>query len=289
VITNDAVSGTVFSPSGVKYGGHYFNQITQKEVYSRGYYNTIYAGATGTPEEGQLIHEVWRNVESGWCFLSGTPILMADGTTKLIEQIKIEDKVLAFNEETGNMQEDEVVKLSVRNAKKYLIINESLKVTPEHPFYSEGKWVKIGSLKIGDKLLKYPGQIQEITSIKEVEEETTVYNLEAEPSHTYFANGLLVHNKSQAESELERPGQSIPFIFGRLFQEMLNSGLAYAGATRQSLNKKIFIETDGALEVNFVGEPDDSMPELINIELIFKPKNSPEARFQSKSKVVPVN
>ncbi|MBM3251645.1 MAG: hypothetical protein FJZ11_02525 [Candidatus Omnitrophica bacterium] len=278
VITNDAVSGTVFSPSGVKFGG-YVPTVGGNKKYSTAYYNDFFAGAVGTPEEGQLIHEVWRYVTSGGlCFLSGTPILMADGTTKPIEQIQIGDKVLAFNEKTGDMQEDKVVKLSVHNAKKYLIVNESLKVTPEHPFYSEGKWVEIGSLKIGDKLLKYPGQIQEITSIKEIEEETTVYNLEVEPSHTYFANDLLVHNKGM-ENVSELPS---PFV--RLFQEMFNSGLAYAGTTRQSLYKTVFITTKDALKINFVGEPSNLQPEIINIELIFQPNN-----ITFKGKVVPVN
>ncbi|MFC1704651.1 right-handed parallel beta-helix repeat-containing protein [Candidatus Omnitrophota bacterium] len=129
------------------------------------------------------------------CFLPGTPILMSDGTQKPIEQVKVGDTVLAFDEETGEFKEDKVVEFFQHPAEEYLIINEYLKVTKNHPVYSNGKWVEIGSLTIGDELFNRDSKPVRITSIKEVKEPTQVYNLEVNPYHTYVAGGIVAHNK----------------------------------------------------------------------------------------------
>ncbi|MFC1704650.1 polymorphic toxin-type HINT domain-containing protein, partial [Candidatus Omnitrophota bacterium] len=129
------------------------------------------------------------------CFLPGTPILMSDGTELPIEEVKVGDKVLAFDEETGEFKEDKVVEFFQHPAEEYLIINEYLKVTKNHPVYSNGKWVEIGTLTIGDELFNRDSKPVRITSIKEVREPTEVYNLEVNPYHTYIAGGIVAHNK----------------------------------------------------------------------------------------------
>ncbi|MFC1704534.1 C25 family cysteine peptidase [Candidatus Omnitrophota bacterium] len=133
--------------------------------------------------------------QSHTCFLPGTPILMSDGTEKSIEKVKVGDKVLAFDEETGEFKEDKVVEFFQHPAEEYLIINEYLKVTKNHPVYSNGTWVEIGTLTIGDELFSRNSKPVRITSIKEVKEPTQVYNLEVNPYHTYVAGGIVAHNK----------------------------------------------------------------------------------------------
>lgn len=131
----------------------------------------------------------------GGCLLAGTPILMSDGSLKPIEQVRVGDAVMAFDEETASFKEDRVSEFFQHNADKYLVINGNFKVTPNHPVYSDGKWVEIGSLKVGDKLFGSKGKLELITDIKEIFQEVTVYNLEVNPYHTYVAAGFLVHNK----------------------------------------------------------------------------------------------
>ncbi|MFC1703671.1 C1 family peptidase [Candidatus Omnitrophota bacterium] len=129
------------------------------------------------------------------CFLPGTPILMSNGTEKPIEQVKVGDKVFAFDEATEEFKEDKVVEFFEHPAEEYLVINEYLKVTKNHPVYTNGTWVEIGSLKLGDELFGREGKPVKITSIQEIKEHTQVYNLEVNPLHTYIAGGVVVHNK----------------------------------------------------------------------------------------------
>ena len=72
-----------------------------------------------------------------------------------------------------------------------------LKVTNEHPFLLNGKWIVANDLKVGDKLFLLNGKKAKITSIKDVYEETFVYNLEANSySDFILSNGIIVHNSN---------------------------------------------------------------------------------------------
>jgi len=131
----------------------------------------------------------------GACFLAGTPILLVDGSFKPIEQVKVGDRIMAFDEKTRSLKPGTVSKLFQHDADAYLIINQHLKVTGNHPVYSKGKWVEIGRLKIGDTLMNARGKPEPIASIQQVTEPVKVYNLEVNPYHTYIAGGIVVHNK----------------------------------------------------------------------------------------------
>jgi type II secretory pathway pseudopilin PulG len=281
VVTQDAVAGTVFTNLGeLKRGAYYMAANGNTNMIKDGYFD-IYAS------NKKLIVDVWEWRNSGGggggggCFLAGTPILLADGSTKPIEEIKPKDKILGFNEKTNKTQEDEVAKLLVRKAKKYLIINGRVKVTSEHPFYHEGKWVKIGSLKIGDKLLNNKNQVEVIKSIEKVNQEVTVYNLIAKPSHTYFAYGILVHNKGSNQSAVGGGP------WGKLFNDMLGIKEAWAATVKFKLNTKVI--ADKVIEANFIT---DASAKLITIKLKLenKPGLSGEMiTYETESQVAPLN
>ena len=133
--------------------------------------------------------------DNGGCFLAGTPILMADGSLMSIEDVGVGDILMAFDEETGELKEDKVSKFFKHEANEYLIINGHLRLTKNHPVYSNGEWVEIGKLKIGDNLISAMGKPEAITSIEEIAEDVSVYNLEVNPYNTYIAGGIVVHNK----------------------------------------------------------------------------------------------
>ena len=82
-----------------------------------------------------------------------------------------------------------------------------IQATPNHPFYVAGRKepVPAGELRLGDELLVLdaargqaaPGLgILKVQSLEQLAPEPTVYNLEVEGPHNYFASGVLVHNKS---------------------------------------------------------------------------------------------
>ena len=93
-----------------------------------------------------------------------------------------------------------------------------LKVTPNHPIFIEGFGYKpAGNLIIGDKVLLYVNNafvavpISNITTIKSNE---TVYNLEVSGEHNYFANGVVVHNKTPNQPSIpEKPPATSWFIY----------------------------------------------------------------------------
>lgn len=131
----------------------------------------------------------------GPCFLAGTPILLADGKTKLIEDISVGDVVLAYDEETKTFKPDAVKHFVVGYSKVgYLIVNDEMKVTPAHRLLVNGKWVEAGNLAVGDQLLDTSGKARPVTSIKRVEDPTVVFNFDVNPYNTYVAHGVVVHN-----------------------------------------------------------------------------------------------
>jgi type II secretory pathway pseudopilin PulG len=161
------------------------------------------------------------------CFLAGTAISMADGSTKMIEDIKIGDVVLAFDRETGKLMPDAVKEVEVHRTDKYLIINRHLKVTPNHPFYVNGKTIPIGEMKIGDVLLAKNGKIEKISSIQEINKETTVYNIIVNPYHTFIADGYVATDKGGDAGQTITSNKTHPIL--ALLDKFRYLGLAFAG------------------------------------------------------------
>lgn len=135
--------------------------------------------------------------ESGGCFLAGTPIVLGDGTTTGIENVKVGDVVLTRASENDPTQ---LVPAIVQGISKhlvgsYLLINHSLKVTGEHQLYVNGTWKPAGLIALGDILENEKGERIVVTSIeKNIAPSTQVYNINVGKYHTYYAGGFFVHN-----------------------------------------------------------------------------------------------
>jgi len=92
-----------------------------------------------------------------YCFPSGTPILMVDGTEKVIERIQMGDRVMSFNEVTKDIEPAIVTQPMKREYKGRLICIEVgdgkiLKMTPEHPVYTQRGWVEAQKLSETDEV-----------------------------------------------------------------------------------------------------------------------------------------
>lgn len=118
------------------------------------------------------------------CFLKDTKISMANGRLKNIQDIKLGDKVKSYNQSSGEWGEGTVTELFHHSPDEmgdyYLLINDDLRVTPNHPILVDNEWIDAGDLCIGDV---YGGNI--ITSIERIYEHVKTYNFEVEPYHTY--------------------------------------------------------------------------------------------------------
>jgi len=136
------------------------------------------------------------------CFLLGTQIKMFDGTSKNIEEIKIGDIVQTFNGLSFSNQKVTNTFYHPIQEREYLIINDRLKITTNHPIILNNEWYESSSSKVGDYLLLSNGQYEQIYKIESVSENVDVYNLEVENTHTYFAEDILVHNKIGIDCDL---------------------------------------------------------------------------------------
>lgn len=133
------------------------------------------------------------------CFPAGTPILMADGSTKEIQDIKANDKVSSYSLSDGKMKDEKVSQLLIRTNKSgYVIINGRLTATPNHEiFVNMRHWLRADQIKIGDELLDDNDSRVKVTTIEKVANVGTVYNLTLEgKNHNFFAERLLVHNQN---------------------------------------------------------------------------------------------
>jgi len=140
-------------------------------------------------------------VHNKGCFLPSTPILRSDGTSIAISAIKIGDQVKAYepNEKIISSTVRHILKHQVKSY--YILTTDKiiLHVTAEHPFYvGHDTFKTVETLRIGDVIYGYDGKQltkQSIINIKKIKKLTTVYNLQTDEPHTYFASGIAVHNK----------------------------------------------------------------------------------------------
>ncbi len=143
----------------------------------------------------------WRYAYSQgyYCFLPDTKILMADGSYKEIWHVKAGDEVVSYNVESKKMAKSKVVELIIHPnvLGEYLLINNKLKVTLNHPILINGEWKDAGMAVVGDTIVNSSGESEIVKSIEVAYQEThDLYNLHLDGSdHNYFADDVLVHNK----------------------------------------------------------------------------------------------
>ncbi|WP_420802628.1 polymorphic toxin-type HINT domain-containing protein [Streptomyces cavernae] len=144
------------------------------------------------------------------CFLAGTNVLMADGSTKDIEDIRVGEEVVATDPETGETGARKVTRLIVTNGDKHfneLTIQtkdgpKKLTATYEHPFWipSLGQWVEASSLVAGMTLRRPDGTTVTVTGNRPYTQRARTYNLTVDDLHTYYvlagATPVLVHNSN---------------------------------------------------------------------------------------------
>jgi hypothetical protein len=140
-------------------------------------------------------------VHNKGCFLPDTPVRTADGTELPISEVRRGDRLLAFTTE-GSVVAATVRQVLTHDVDEYRIVrtgNMVLQVTPEHPFYvGDGTFKTLEALQPGDMVYAYDGSglnPHRIESIEAVRAPVRVYNLMTDAPHTFFANGIAVHNK----------------------------------------------------------------------------------------------
>ncbi|MER7459558.1 polymorphic toxin-type HINT domain-containing protein [Micromonospora sp. NPDC126480] len=160
-------------------------------------------------------------------FTGETRVLMADGSHKRIDQVKVGDKVLATDPTTGRTEERAVTALIDGSGGKQLVRitidvdgtggnrTEDLTATDGHPFWvqSEQRWVEAKDLKLGHVFETADHRPASVSSTKRWSEFRSVYNLTIDGLHTYYVvaggTSALVHNDVCTLASVGRPGDQI--------------------------------------------------------------------------------
>jgi len=142
----------------------------------------------------------------GGCFVAGTQILMADGSSKNIEEIQIGDEILTReNEFSDRLIVATVSGLHGEVVRETLLVNGNLGLTDNHIIFLNGKWTEAKKMKVGDILLTDSGDYEVINRIETVTENRKVFNFEVAGLHTYFADGIYVHNDKGGSARSDFP------------------------------------------------------------------------------------
>mgnify|MGYP004575777093 CR=1 FL=1 len=221
----ESVTGTDYTVTFCDYNG---TELKKVEVAKGG--TATYTGATPTrtaDEDYNYTFSKWLTSKDGYieaeltnvqsdmtvyalyttqkvCFVAGTKVLSENGLIN-IEDIKKGMKVYSYNEETNQIELNEVKNTFINYVDydmcKIYIKDEVIESTNKHPYYIKSKgWTEARYLQIGDILINSEGKEIEIENIETVKydgnELKKVYNIEVNNNHNYFVgeNKVLVHN-----------------------------------------------------------------------------------------------
>lgn len=148
------------------------------------------------------------------------PILMADGSTKKVQDLKVGDILLSYSIDnfpdttddesfltvwtagqiTGSQQLTTVVHHSPFQNSYHVDINKGLvRSIPEHRHLIKGyggvwRFARARDLRVGDILLDKDGAEITITSVGIVNEMLTAFKIDVESIDTFYVNGIVTHN-----------------------------------------------------------------------------------------------
>ncbi len=140
------------------------------------------------------------NAVGAFCSFSEDTLVSTEDGLVPISEVELDDYVLAYNEETGEIGYYPVVAIWVHEDPVivYLTIDgETIETTPEHPFYTaEGKWVPAAALQPGYEIRTAAWGSGTVEKMGFSLRPQVMYNFTVAAAHTYFVGQeqWLVHN-----------------------------------------------------------------------------------------------
>ena len=139
------------------------------------------------------------------CFLKGTDILLADNTTKKIEDLTYDDILKVWDFDEGQLGSAKVCWLTrpgLTSDHYYQLtfdngtVLKTTGVNSNHRIFSvdQSKFTNVADAKVGDKVFSIDGTLT-ITDVQYVEEECEYYNVMTSGKINCFANGILTSDR----------------------------------------------------------------------------------------------
>ncbi|MCO8275601.1 polymorphic toxin-type HINT domain-containing protein [Actinoplanes sp. TRM 88003] len=174
-------------------------------------------------------------------FVAGTTVLMADGTSKPIEEVEPGDTVRATDPSTGETSDQQVTHtIRTDDDKEFVDVtvasddtSSTITTTEHHPFWSETRkqWVDAGDLREGELLRTAAGTYVQVSAVRSYQHKAITYDLTVDELHTYFVlagdQPVLVHNVNCGDADAlprDRPTRragildtgvdEVPFVSG---------------------------------------------------------------------------
>ncbi|WP_182885243.1 polymorphic toxin-type HINT domain-containing protein [Microbispora sp. H10885] len=198
-------------------------------------------------------------------FPPGTLVLMADGSRRPIEQLKVGDKVLATDPvtsvegahavtaTTGYKADKHMVEISIKPKSAKAGNGDTITATDNHPFWVQNRhaWLQAGRLQPGMWLRTSAGTWVQISAIKTwTSQQQEVHNLTVADLHTYYVlagvTPVLVHNcglkpgeqhvyravqeKERRQIHKTRRYENVPGIESKYFSSTPEGAAQYAKA-----------------------------------------------------------
>jgi len=145
------------------------------------------------------------------CFIAGTQIIMEDHSLKNIEDVQVGDRVHRLD--AGSNKVLDLQHTTTKGRRLVSINGEDHFFTEDHPIKTNNGWraanadmarelsdhidLNITELTVGDIIIGHAGDETRVDyyNVKQVPEDTPVYNFGLDGDHLYFANGFCVHNR----------------------------------------------------------------------------------------------
>jgi hypothetical protein len=138
-------------------------------------------------------------------FPGGTKVLMADGSSKSIRDVRRTDMVLATDPVTGDVRPEQVTRTYRHDTERLVNITVAdggnISSTAGHRFFVPGRgWTLASDLRVGNQLRTPNGTIRAVTALRDQHglAPRTVYDLTVSDLHTFFVlagkSPVLVHN-----------------------------------------------------------------------------------------------
>ena len=194
------------------------NAISYSSPWKRVYHNGDVESVTASINQTTGVVNTLTDCTIG-CLLKGTNVLMSDGTTSKIEDLKIgdmlsskiiegmptkEDQTMMDWKNPGNikLQKDSVELKNIKSLTVDTVLsfnNKTIVSSKDHLHIvkQDGVWriIRGDEIKIGDYLLEQNGKEIEVEMIDIFKGKFKVYNLDVEDNDLFIANGILTHNK----------------------------------------------------------------------------------------------
>lgn len=192
------------------------------------------AGDTGPaapdgPGSGPTSKTDQPTIDCTHSFDPATKVLMADGTTKPIKDVRVGDRVAATDPQTGRTEAKQVTALH-RNDDLDLVdvtvhddttgATTVLHTTRHHPFWvsNTNQWTDAADLQHGDRLLDHAGATtQAVVAVKTWTALQRMHDLTVADIHTYYVTAgttpVLVHNCGENQGVYVFPDAQNPGTF----------------------------------------------------------------------------